>query len=150
MAGVGRNIKDHPFQPPAVEVETIFSTFLCRRGTPLWWSLWPSFGPAPTSPLPSCAEGSMPGHSTSSGVWWGQNREGQSPRSLRWPPIFWFSPGYCWLSRLQEHAASSCSAFCPLRLPSPFLQGCSQWVLPACTHIWDCLDPIPTHCTWLC
>lgn len=35
MAGVGRNIKDHPFQPPAVEVETIFSTFLCRRGTPL-------------------------------------------------------------------------------------------------------------------
>ena len=44
------------FQSPA------FSAFFHWRGAPtLWSSLWPSSGPTPTAPCPSCTGGSKPG-----------------------------------------------------------------------------------------
>jgi len=72
-----------------------------------------------------------------------KSRREQSPCLSCWPHLFWYSLGYCWSSRMQEHTAGSCLAFCPPEPSSPSLQGCSQWVLlPLCTHIWDC--PVPS------
>jgi len=45
------------------------------------------------------------GHSTADGASQGQSRGGQSPPSPCCPTLFWCSPGYCWLSGLQEHTA---------------------------------------------
>jgi len=71
------------------------------------------------------------------------------PHQAGLPFFFICSPGYIWLSGLQERTAASCPAFCLPGIPSPSPQGCSQWVLlPVRTHIWDCLDPSATPCTW--
>jgi len=76
-------------------------------------------------------------------------RDGYLPLSAS--HLFWCSPGYCWHSRLQEHAADLCTGFCLPGSLGTSPHGCSQWVLlPVCTRICSCLNLNTTSHTWPC
>jgi len=107
------------------------SAFPHQRGAlALRSSLWPSSGPSPAGPCPSCAGSSRAGCSTPGEVSLERNREAKSPPSTCWPHFFWCSPGYGWPAGLRAHIAGSCLAFHPPVPPSPSRQGYSQSVHP--------------------
>lgn len=99
-------------------------TLLLMRGAlALWASLLEWVQSRATSPCPADV-GARPGCSTSGGshkVMLG----GQSPPLSCWLSLFWWNPGYSWLTRLQAHIAGSCQAFHPLAPPNPFPKCCS-------------------------
>jgi len=54
---------------------------------------------------------------------------------------FWAASTHCWVTL--SFSSTSTSKYSP--------QGYSQPILcPACTHVWDCLDPDAGPCTWPC
>jgi len=63
--------------------------------------LWSFSGCAPTGLCPSCTDDSTSQHSTPGELSPAQSRGGRSPPLTCWSHIFWFSPGYAWLSGLQ-------------------------------------------------
>ena len=131
-------VSPEPFLLQAKQAQLPQPFFTGEVGTPaLWLFLWPSSGPFPRALHPFCTVGLRPEHGTVGEVSKGRV-EGQSPSC--WWPHFWCSLGYCWPSRLQEHAAGSCQTFHPSGPPSPSLQGCSQWILS--TFIWDCHEEL--------
>ena len=110
-----------------------------RRDAPALISfLWPTSGPAPTGPCPSCAEGSRAEHSTPGEVSPEQSRGPESSLSTCWPRFSWCSPGHGWPSGLPAHIAGSCPAFCLSVPPSPSQQSCSRsFHPPACIDSGD-------------
>jgi len=96
MTWVWRDLKDHQAPTPLPQAWPPLIIFVA-----FFWTL-------SNIPCLSCIGGPRPGCSTPDGASGGQSREGQLAPCLCWPPLFWWSPGYYLLSKLQEHTAGSC------------------------------------------
>jgi len=115
---------------------------------PLWSSLWPFPGSAPTAPCISCAGSSRPGFSTPAEASWWQKGTITSLFLLATPLLT--QPRILLTFWLQEHTAGLCRAFRPPGPPKSFSTGLLSMSSPSLFSYWECQDACAAPCTLLC